>query len=277
MNKTTPAIESLAIIAGKGAYPILLAQSAKKQSVKRVFAAAFVKETERDIEKYADEVKWVRLGQLQALLDTLQQSGIKHAVMAGQITPTHLFTIRMDKRMLTLLKNLAAKNAETIFSAVANELKSIGIELMPASMFMETYMPQAGLLSKREPTESEKLDIELGIKAANATSSLDIGQTVVIKNGTILAVEAFDGTDETIRRAGKLGGPGSVVVKLAKRGHDMRFDIPVIGTHTMKILRKAKASVLAIEAGRSILLEQDLIIEEANRIGLSLIVLPRES
>ncbi len=269
-----PAPDSIGLIAGKGVYPLLLAQSAKKQGVKNVFAIAFSKETKPEIEKYADEVKWIRLGQLQAMLDTLQNSGIKHAVMAGQITPTHLFRVRMDKRMISLLKQLTFRNAETIFGAVANELKSIGIQLMPASMFMENHMSTPGIMTKRTPSDSERTDVDLGVKAAQAISSMNIGQTVVIKNGTVLAVEAFEGTDDTIKRAGKLGGPGSVVVKLAKHEHDMRFDIPVIGIHTIKMLKQIKASVLAIEAGRSILLEQDRIIKEANKIGLSLIVLP---
>ena len=131
-------------------------------------------------------------------------------------------------------------------------------------------MPETGLLSKRSPSESEQRDIELGLKVAAATSNLDIGQTVVIKEGTVLAVEAFEGTNETIERAGKLGGPGAVVVKVAKQGHDMRFDIPVIGMHTMKLLRKIKAGVLVVETGRAILLEREKIVNEANRIGLCL-------
>ena len=134
-------------------------------------------------------------------------------------------------------------------------------------------MPQSGLLSKRAPTTAEQMDIELGFKVAGTTSGLDIGQTVVVKEGTILAVEAFEGTDETIERAGRLGGAGVVIVKVAKQGHDMRFDIPVIGLHTMKILKKVKASSLAVEAGRTILLEREKIIEQADSLKICLIAI----
>ncbi len=263
--------ESLGLIAGNGAYPRLLADSAKKQGVRRVFAVAFKGETDRAIERSADEVVWLRLGQLEAMLEAFRNSGVKQAVMAGQITPTHLFTLRLDRRALSLLTKLRERNAETIFGAIANELKSVGVELMPASLFMEYAMPEAGVLSARPPTDREKADIEIGLQVAKMTSGLDIGQTVVIKEGTILAVEAFEGTDVAIARAGKLGGPGAVIVKVAKRGHDMRFDIPVVGLHTMKALRRIKAAALAVEAHRTILLEREKIIAEANRLGLSLV------
>ncbi|MDD4871869.1 MAG: UDP-2,3-diacylglucosamine diphosphatase LpxI [Kiritimatiellae bacterium] len=275
MNSSAPDV--LGLIAGKGVYPLLLAESAKKQGIKHVFAVAFKGETERAIEKYADEVQWIHLGMLEKMLDALSTSGVKHAVMAGQITPTHLFNLRMDSKMLSLLKNLPVRNAETIFGAVAGELKSIGIELMPASMFMESHMPEAGLLSRREPTEVEKNDIEIGLKVARTTSGLDIGQTVVIKQGTILAVEAFEGTDETIERAGRLGGQDAVVIKVAKQGHDMRFDIPVIGLHTMKLLKQIRAGTLAVEAGRAILLEREKIIEQINRMNMCLIAVKIQS
>lgn len=268
--------ESLGIIAGKGVYPRLLADSARKQGVKRLFAVAFRKETNPVLEKYVDQVEWLYLGQLGAMLDALKASAVKHVVMAGQITPTHLFRIRMDAPMLAVLSRLRVRNAETIFGAVGNELRKIGVELMPASLFMEHTMPEVGVLSARAPTEQEEVDIQLGLKVAKTTSSLDIGQTVVVKNGTILAVEAFEGTDAAIARAGELGGPAAVVVKVAKRGHDMRFDIPVIGEHTMKSLRRIKAAVLAVEANRTILLDRDVVITEANRQNLCLVAMEVE-
>jgi len=268
--------ESLGIIAGKGVYPRLLADSARKQGVKRLFAVAFRKETDPVLEKYVDQIEWLYLGQLGAMLDAFKASGVKHAVMAGQITPTHLFRVRMDAPMISLLARLRVRNAETIFGAVGDELKKIGVELMPASLFMEHTMPEAGVLSSRGPTEQEAADINLGLKVAKLTSGLDIGQTVVIKNGTILAVEAFEGTDAAIARAGELGGVGAVVVKVAKRGHDMRFDIPVIGEHTMKSLRRIKAAALAVEAKRTILLDREVVIAEANRQNLCLVAMEVE-
>ena len=260
--------EALGIIAGKGAYPRVLAQSARLQGVKRLFAVAFKGETDRELARHVDEVKWVHIGQLGALIEAFRASGVKHAVMAGQITPTHLFRLRLDRAMIDLLGRLQQRNAETIFGAVGEELAKVGVELQAASLFMESTMPAPGLLSRRAPTHEEEADIALGLQVAKLTSGLDIGQTVVVKQGTILAVEAFEGTDATILRAGELGGPGAVVVKVAKRGHDMRFDIPVVGAHTLKILVKAGVAVLAVEAGRTILLEREKLVEEANRRGL---------
>jgi UDP-2,3-diacylglucosamine hydrolase len=271
-----PVPESLGIIAGKGLYPRLLADSARKQGVHRLFAVAFRKETDPMLENYVDQIEWLYLGQLGAMLDAFKAGGVKHAVMAGQITPTHLFRIRMDAPMLALLARLRVRNAKTIFGAVGDELKKIGVELLPASLFMEHTMPEAGVLTSRGPTEQERADIDLGMKVAKLTSGLDIGQTVVIKNGTILAVEAFEGTDAAIARAGELGGAGAVVVKVAKRGHDMRFDIPVVGRHTIKSLRRIKASVLAVEAKRTILLDREEVIHEANRQKLVLVAVDVE-
>jgi len=262
----------LGIIAGNGVYPRLLAESAKTQGVKRVFAVAFKKETDPVIETVADEVKWIHLGQLGKMLDALRDSHVHHVVMAGQITPTHLFTVRMDAKLIELLKKLPKKNAETIFGAVGEELRACGIELMPASTFMESHMPSAGVLTRREPTTQEREDIKLGMEVAKTTSGLDIGQTVVVKEGTILAVEAFEGTDATIMRAGKLGGNGATVVKVAKRGHDMRFDIPVIGLHTVKMLKKSGVASMAVEAGRAILLEREEIIRKLDDLGICLVV-----
>jgi DUF1009 family protein len=263
--------QTLGLIAGKGAYPRLLAESAKRQGVAHVFAVAFRKETDPVIERHADRVAWIHLGQFGRMLDALRQSGVKHAVMAGQITPTHLFRLRLDAKAVELLRRLTVRNAETIFGAVGAELQALGIDLLPASSFMEAHMPPAGVLSRRGPTEGERRDIEMGLRAARMTSGLDIGQTVVVKNGTILAVEAFEGTDAAIRRAAKLGGPGLVVVKVPKRGHDMRFDIPVVGVETMKLLRKVKAAALAVQAGRAILLEREKVVAAADAMGLCLI------
>jgi DUF1009 family protein len=268
--------ETLGLIAGRGVYPLLLAESAKKQGVRRLVAVAFRGETERALERLADEVHWLNVGQLTALLETFRDSGVTQAVMAGQITPTHLYRVRPDARALALLARLKIRNAETIFSAVADELKTVGVELLPASLFMESAMPPPGLLGRRAPTPEEEGDIRLGCRAAKATSGLDIGQTVVVKQGTILAVEAFEGTDETILRAGRLGGKGAVVVKAAKRGHDMRFDIPVLGLQTLKVLRKIGAAVLAVEAGRTILLERERMITEADRLGLAFLAVEIE-
>ncbi|MBI3987052.1 MAG: UDP-2,3-diacylglucosamine diphosphatase LpxI [Lentisphaerae bacterium] len=269
--------QQLGLIAGRGAYPRLLAESARKQGVRRLFVVAFKKETDSVIEKLADEVRWIHLGQLGALLEAFRESGVAQAVMAGQIAPKHFFSVRMDAPLLAVIRRLRTVNAETLFAAIGEELKAIGIELLPAYLFMESAMPEPGPLGHRPLTEQERADVELGLRTAKAVSALEIGQTVVVKRGVILAVEAFEGTDETILRAGRLAGDGSVVVKVAKRGHDMRFDIPVVGERTLKVLKKAGASVLAVEARRTILLEREKIVQEADRQGLGLLAVEGDS
>jgi DUF1009 family protein len=274
LNSAVP--RELVVIAGKGVYPLELAAAARRRQVQRLIVAAFRGETDRAVARWADDVIWLRLGSLTDLLDAVQKTGIRYAVMVGQITPTHIFNLRLDQAMLDLLRSLPVKNAETVFGTVAERLKGLGIELLPASLFMEEAMPLPGVLTQRRPTPREEQDIALGLKIAKSTSGLDIGQTVVVKDGIVIAVEAFEGTDATIRRAGQLAGRGAVVVKVAKRGHDMRFDIPVIGMHTMKILRKAKAAVLALEARRTILLERDNVVAEADRLGMVLTAVATE-
>lgn len=264
-----PMPETLGVIAGLGSYPWQLARSAHAQGVKRVVAFAFKGETERVIAKYADEVVWMHLGSLQALLDAVRAKGVTKLVMAGQIKPTRLFNLRLDAKALAILRTLKVRNAHTIFGAIGDELRAIGAELLPAYCFMETEMPAAGTLGRRAPDERELADIRLGAKVAKITSGLEIGQTVVVKEGTVLAVEGFEGTDETILRAGRLGGPGAVVVKVAKLGHDMRFDIPIVGLRTFKMLKKAKISCLAVEAKRTILLEREKLAAEADRLGIA--------
>lgn len=266
--------EELVLIAGNGVYPLLLAESARRQGVRRLTVVAFRSETDAAVEQWADATHWIRLGQLGRFLEVFRGIGTRRAVMAGQITPTHLFRVRPDAAMLRLLRHLKTRNAETIFGAVADELRKLDVELLPASSFMEPHMPYPGLLSARPPSRQEAVDIQLGLTVAKTVSGLDIGQTVIVKEGTILAVEAFEGTDATIVRAGRLGGRGAVVVKASKPGHDMRFDIPVVGRRTLKRLRRIRAAVLAVEARRTILLEREALIAQANAMNLCFTAVP---
>lgn len=263
--------DKICIIAGKGNYPLLLAESARRQGIKHIDAIGFRHETSQKIVHLADHVYWIHVGQLERMLHIMQENGIHHAVMAGQITPIHLFNAWKDPHMQALLRRLRARNAETIFGAIGDELNLHGVELLPAHLFMEAHLATTGPLTKIGPTPEQQQDIALGVHLAKTSSGLDIGQTVVVKEGTVLAVEAFEGTDAAILRAGKLGGAGAVVVKVAKRGHDMRFDIPVIGHTTLKSLTKAKAAVLAMESGRTLLLDKPAVLQEANRLELCLI------
>ncbi len=274
MNETP---ETLALIAGRADYPLLLARAARACGVKKISAIAFKGETRREVEQVADTVTWIHAGQLAPLLAALKNSGARHAVMAGQVSPKVLFFFRMDKALLNLLKSLPVKNAHTIFGGITAEIEKTGLELLPASSFMQDYMPPAGCLTSRVPDARELADIEIGRRVIKETSHLDIGQTVVVKEGMILAVEAFEGTDKAIRRGGKLGGKGAVVVKVPKVGHDMRFDIPVIGAKTLASLKKAKASCLAIEAGGAILLNEEAVVAQADAMGIAITVLEARS
>ena len=274
---TTEAPEALGIIAGKGAYPRELARSARRQGMGRLFAVGFKGETDPALGREVDELVWLKVGQLTAMLDAFAASGVRQVVMAGQITPTNLFRVRPDRAMVELLAGLHERNAHTIFGAVGDALRQRGLDLKPASLFMEDCMPGAGVLTARAPDEREQADIELGRGVARTTSGLEIGQTVVVKEGTIVAVEAFEGTDATLRRAAKLAGPGTVVVKTAKRGHDMRFDIPVVGERTLRVLRRTRASALAIEAGRCIVLDRPRVIALADAAGIALVAVEPET
>lgn len=268
--------EKLVVIAGQADYPLLLSLAARKQGVQQIVAIAFKGETRREILQVADHVLWLRVGQLDAFLKAIRSCGAAHAVMAGQIAPKNLFSVRMDKTLITLLRNLPVKNAHTIFGGITAEIEKAGVQLLPASSFMQDYMPAAGVLTARSPGPRELNDIEIGRRVIKDTSHLDIGQTVLIKEGMILAVEAFEGTNQAIRRGGKLGGKGAVVVKVPRAGHDMRFDIPVIGSNTLKVIRKVGVSCLAIESGGAILLQKEKLIKQADAAGLAITVLDRE-
>ena len=268
MNVPESMMAHLLLIAGRGLYPVELARAARRQGVRRLSLIAFRGETDREAEGLADDTRWIHVGQLGALLDAAGQCGARDAVMAGQVRPTHIFRVRLDRAMLDLLKRLPVRNAHTVFGALGDALSARGIVLRPAWWFMESAMPAAGLLGGRAPTEREQADLDLGRRVAKATSALEIGQTVVVKEGILLAVEALEGTDAAILRAGQLGGPGAVVVKTARTGHDMRFDIPVVGLHTFRSLRRIRAAALAVEAGRTILLEREKLAQEAARLGM---------
>jgi DUF1009 family protein len=269
MNKEIP--ESLIIISGRDEYPRMLARAARTAGVKRIVVVGFKGETNREMMALADESHWVPLGSMKLFLDTLVSTGIKHAVMVGQIGMHNVFHLRLDAMAKELYKALETRNAHTIYGTVADEIEKIGINVLPGNSFMECYTPEAGTLSRREPTEREQADIALGLKLVRGTSDFEIGQTVAIKESTIIAVEAWEGTNQTIKRAGKVGKAGCVVIKVPKIGHDMRFDIPVVGSKTFKVMKKAKISCLAVEAGKTILLEKEKLIAMADQYNMAFV------
>ena len=267
---------SLGIIAGRGAYPLELAESARLQGIGRIVAVAFRGETHKKIEALCDEVTWIRVGELGPFLEAFSGFGVDRAVMAGQIRPSNLFLTHIDKPMRTLLASLPRKNADSIFSAIGDELGKIGITLGNAAEFMESRMPEAGVLSQRQPSEQERSDVHQGVELAKLVAHFKAGQAVAIKNGTVIAVEGFEGTDPMIKRAGNVGGKGCVIVKVAQPEHDMRFDIPVVGLRTIGSMKKAKATVLALEEGKAILLEREEVLRAANVLGMCILVLSEQ-
>lgn len=263
-------MEELGIIAGNGRYPFLLAESARSKGVRRIVAAGFPGDTNPALEKLVDEIKWLRVGQLGKLISYFRESGVKHAIMAGQIAPGHLFDLRPDLKALLLLAKLKERNAESIFGAIANELAKAGVELLPATTFLEQCLPVPGLIAGPKPGRAVMNDIAYGFRIAKEVSRLDIGQCVVVKKGTVVAVEAFEGTNETIRRGGRLAKKGAVLVKVTKPNQDFRFDVPVIGTQTLDTAAESGVSVIACEARKTLLLEREALMEHAHRLNITL-------
>ena len=266
-----PTPDALGIIAGSGVYPLLLADAARVAGVKKIVVAAFTDETSADIANRADEIEWLRVGQLGKLLNFLRDMNVRHAIMAGQIAPGNLFSLRPDFKAMFLLARLKQRNAESIFSAIADQLGEIGVELLPATTFLDHLLAPPGHIAGPKLKEREEEDITFGFEIAKQLSALDIGQTIVVKNGTVLAVEAFEGTNEAIRRGGALGKKKAIVIKVTKPDQDMRFDVPVIGTDTLRVATEAGVGVIAVEAGRTLLLEKAALIDLAERLKLSLV------
>jgi DUF1009 family protein len=263
--------DALGIIAGSGVYPLLLADAARVAGVKRIVVAAFNGETSADITNRADEIEWLRVGQLGKLLSLFRDADVKHAIMAGQIAPGNLFSLRPDFQAMFLLARLKQRNAESIFSAIADQLAENQVELLPATTFLDHLLAPRGHIAGPKLKEREEEDIILGFTIAKQLSALDVGQTVVVKNGTVLAVEAFEGTDEAIRRGGSLGRKNAIVIKVTKPDQDMRFDVPVIGTETFRVAAEAKVRAIAVEAGRTLLLEKAALLDLAERTKISLV------
>jgi DUF1009 family protein len=260
----------LGIIAGNGVYPRTLATAARNGGVKKIVVAAFTDETDPAISELVDVVEWLRVGQLGRLLKFFQQHDVHRAIMAGQIAPKNLFDLRPDVKALVVLAKLKQRNAESIFTAIADELGKADVHLLPATTFLEKDLAANGLVAGAKLSRTEENDVDLGWNVAKEMARLDIGQTIIVKNGTVLAVEAFEGTNDAIKRGGALAREGAVMIKVAKPKQDMRFDVPVIGVETLKVATEAKLRVIAVEAGKTLLLERDKVIDLAQRSKISI-------
>lgn len=264
-------LHALGIIAGNGVYPRLLADGARRAGIEKIVAVAFTDETDTTLEQDVELIEWMRVGQLGRLLKFFRSQGIHHAIMAGQIAPKNLFDLRPDLKALMLLGKLKERNAESIFAAVADELAKIDVDLLPATTFLEDSIAKRGLIAGPKLSPRQEHDVELGWRAAKEIARLDVGQTIVIKNGTIIAVEALEGTNEAIKRGGTLAREGAVVVKVSKPNQDMRFDVPVIGVETIRVAAESGVRVIAVESEKTLLLERDAIADLANRSNISII------
>lgn len=263
--------EILGVIAGNGVYPRELADAARRSGVKKIVAAAFDNETDPALTKHVDLIEWMHVGQLGRMLKFFREQEIHQVIMAGQIAPKNLFDLRPDVKALLLLAKLKQRNAESIFAAIADELAKANIDLLPATTFLEDSLAQSGLIVGPKLSRAEEEDVDLGWKIAKEMARLDIGQTVIVKNGTVLAVEAFEGTNEAIMRGGLLAREDAVMIKVAKPNQDMRFDVPVVGVETIRVATDAKLRAIAVEASRTLLLERDAIIDLANRAKISIV------
>lgn len=263
--------EILGIIAGNGVYPRVLADAARKAGVKKIIAAAFKNETDPSIDKHVDVVEWLRVGQLGRLLKFFCEHEVHCAIMAGQIAPKNLFDLRPDVKALVVLAKLKKRNAESIFAAIADELGEVDVHLLPAATFLEHDLAARGLIAGAKLSRQEEEDVDLGWSIAKEIARLDIGQTIIVRNGTVLAVEAFEGTNDAIKRGGALAREGAVMIKLAKPNQDMRFDVPVIGIETIKVAAESKLRAIAVEAEKTLLLERDAIVDLARRSNISIL------
>lgn len=254
---STP-VQALGIIAGSRELPLLIAREARAAGIQKLIAAGFEGETNPALAELVDEIVWLKVGQLEKLAAAFRSRGITRCVMAGQIAPKNLFDLRPDFRAMKLLFRLKEKNAHTIFGGIADELRKDGIELIEAVPWLKPAMPGPGFHLGRKLTVEQSADIEFGRAIAKETSRLEIGQLVVVKNGVVLAAEAFEGTDRCLARGGELAGKqgGAVAVKAAKPNHDMRFDLPCVGAQTIRTCLEHKIAVLAFEAGTTVLLER---------------------
>lgn len=250
---------TLGIIAGNRELPLLLAREARRAGIERLVAVAFEGETDPALASLVDETEWIRVGQLSRMIKAFKSRGVTRCVMVGQIAPRNLFDLRPDLRAMALLLRLKEKNAHTLFGGIADELAGDGITLIDATPWLKPAMPGEGFCLGPSPTPKQRSEIEFAHRIAVEISRLDIGQIVVVKDGAVLAVEGFEGTDRCLARGGELAGKdgGAVAVKVAKPDHDMRFDIPCIGAKTIETCGRSGVSVLAFEAGRTLLLEQE--------------------
>lgn len=265
-----PHRRSVGLVAGRGAFPLEVCRGMRRAGISRIAVVAVRGDASERVASLADSACWLYPGQLAKTIRWFRSQRIDQVVFAGQITPGRLFRgLRPDLSLFRLLRRLAERNAESIFSAVSDEFARHGIAVLPSLSFMEDSLAPAGWLTRRRPSKTTEADIAFAVRMARRISGLDIGQTVVVRRGTVLAVEGFEGTDAAIRRGGKLGRGRIVVAKVAKPNHDVRFDVPCVGMTTVESLKAANAKALVVQAGRTLLLEKARFLNALETAGIA--------
>lgn len=263
--------EPLGLIAGNGRFPFLAAAGARRAG-RRVVAVAIQEEASPELEREVDEIHWIGLGQLGRGIEILQKAGAREAIMAGQVKHRQIFSdVVPDLKLLGVLARLAFQNTDSLIGAVADALAREGITLLPSVAFLGDQLATVGPMSRRQPDREERRDVEYGERVARVLAGMDLGQTAVVKDRAAVALEAMEGTDETIRRAGRIAGPGTTVVKVSKPRQDMRFDVPVVGLSTVHAMRAAGASALSVDAGKTLIFDLQPLIEAADEAGIAVV------
>ncbi len=266
----------LGLIAGNGRFPFLVLDAARGAG-HEVTVIALKEETFPELVDAAARppaaaVHWISLGQLGKCISLLKDAGVTQAIMAGQVKHTKLFAdIVPDLTLLGVLMRLDARNTDALISGVANVLRDHGIELLDSTAFLAPLMAGSGVLTRRAPSDDERADLEFGYRVADVIAGLDIGQTIVVKSAAVVAVEAMEGTDAVIARAGELAGAGTRVVKVAKPNQDMRFDVPVVGVSTIETMKAAGATVLSVDAGKTLMIDGDAVVRAADAAGIAIV------
>ena len=262
----------LGLIAGNGQFPILFAREAKSKNYK-VIAAAIRGDTSLFLKPFVDELAWFKVGELKKLFLYFKGADVKEVIMAGQVNPDNLFepNVQFDDEFQKIFAALKDRKADSIFKAIADKLKEKGLELLDSTFLLTDYLAPKGTLTKRGPTLQELQDIEFGQTIAKAMGGLDVGQTVVVKEKAIVAIEAMEGTNQTILRGGGIAIGGSVVVKMSKPNQDLRFDVPVVGLKTIQTMIKAKTVCLAIEAGKTLLIDREASVKLADKNNICIV------
>jgi len=270
----------LGLIAGNGKFPFLVLDAARAQGYEVTIVAAKEEtfpELNEAAARHGAAIHWISLGQLGRCITLLKEAGVSRAVMAGQVKHTKIFSgwVIPDATLLAVLGKLSAKNTDGLIGAVADVLRDRGIDLIDSTSFLEPLLARPGVLTDRAPSDEEQKDFDFGYRMADQIAGLDIGQTIAVKHQAVVAVEAMEGTDEVIGRAGHLAGPGVRIVKVAKPRQDMRFDVPVIGIATVQAMRVAGASALSVDAGRTLVLDGDAVFASANEAGICIVGRPK--